>query len=123
MVGASSYSSAHTCLRLDAHIETGTGIATVVPMSALAPELTADGLVLWRLRRGAERRLYCEVKDLAGELLIRVHDPATARTAVSEVHETIAAVVDRAEHLRRQYSAAGWQLVDVDVGEPESGSS
>ena len=87
-------------------------------MPALAPELTADGLVLWRVRR-SERQVWCEVKDLSGELLIRVLDPATARSVVSEVHDTVAAVVGRAVQLQHQFSAAGWELVDFDLDELE----
>ncbi len=112
------WSSADTGLRSNAHKRTGTRIATLVPVPALAPELTADGLVLWRVRR-SERQVWCEVKDLSGELLIRVLDPATARSVVSEVHDTVAAVVGRAVQLQHQFSAAGWELVDFDLDELE----
>ena len=46
------------------------------------------------------------------------HDPATARTAVGEVHDTIEAAVDRAERLRDQFAAAGWEPCDIDVENP-----
>ena len=67
----------------------------------------------------SERQVWCEVKDLSGELLIRVLDPATARSVVSEVHDTVAAVVGRAVQLQHQFSAAGWELVDFDLDELE----
>ena len=83
-------------------------------MPTRVPELTANGLVLWRLGRD-KRQVCCEVRDVAEGLSLRVHDPGQARTAVSEVHETVEAIVTRADRLRTQFAAAGWHLCDDDV--------
>jgi len=42
-----------------------------------------------------------------------------SRTAVIEVHPHIGPLIDRAEHLRDQFEATGWQTVDVDIDEPD----
>ena len=83
-------------------------------MPSLAPEVTSHGLVLWRLRRDRTRQLRCEVKDLSPVLLLRVHDPMTSRTVVSESHDNIRVTVDRARYLRDQYIEAGWTFVDEE---------
>ncbi len=85
--------------------------------SVLVPELTTDGLVLWRLRE-PNRQLWCTVEDFAGQLALRVYDPGTGHTAVAEAH-TVASVVGRADELRIQFVAEGWELVDVDLDEPD----
>ena len=88
-------------------------------MTTCLPEVTARGLVLWRLRRSPEEQLWCSVRDFGGDLAFVVQDPAAPRTAVAEPHRDIASLVDRAETLRAQLRAAGWQLVDVDLDEPD----
>ncbi len=82
------------------------------------PELTKHGLVLWRLRWASDRQLWCEVGDFAGELVLRVDDPATGQPTVTEVHETIESAIGRAEALRDEFVASGWEAVDVDLDEP-----
>ncbi len=58
--------------------------------------------------------------DLAwSPLALRVNDPATRQTTVAEVHETIESAIGRADSLRDQFIAAGWQEVDVDLDEPD----
>ncbi len=88
-------------------------------MTVLLPELTARGLVLWRLRRSADQQLWCSVRDRGGELGLTVHEPSADRTLVSELHPNIAPLVARAERLREQLVGAGWQVVDVDLDEPD----
>ena len=88
------------------------------PDSVLLPELTAAGLVLWRLRV-PDHQLWCTVEDSVGQLTLRVHDPGTGQTAVAETHTTIAAVVTRAHELRVQFVADGWIVVDVDLDDPD----
>lgn len=83
------------------------------------PELAVYGLVLWRLRRSTEEQLWCSVEDSTGDLLLLIQDPAAPRTGLSEAHPHIASLVDRAEALRNQLEAEGWQLVDVDLDEPD----
>ena len=83
------------------------------------PELTAQGLVLWRLRRSPEEQLWCSVHDFAGDLSLIVQDPAAPRTAAAEAHQHIESLVNRADRLRDQLLAAGWELVDADLDEPD----
>ena len=86
------------------------------PDAALLPEVTANGLVLWRLRV-PDHQLWCTVEDFAGELALRVHDQATDQTMISETHDTAASVVERADELRDRFMADGWDVVDVDLDE------
>ncbi len=88
-------------------------------MTTLLPELTAKGLVLWRLRWSPEQPLWCSVCDGAGGLTLTVHNPATDQAFVTEDHPTITILVDRAADLRDQLVAAGWKAVDVDLDEPD----
>jgi len=85
----------------------------------LLPELTDEGLLLWRLRWSPDHQLWCLVAESSGELAVRVHDPATGRTTTAGVYANIASTIDRAEALRIQFIAAGWQIVDVDLDEPD----
>ncbi len=52
-------------------------------------------------------------------MTLTIYDQSTNRPALTEVHETIASVVSRAEALRDQAVAAGWEVVDVDLDEPD----
>ena len=88
-------------------------------MPAPLPELTQDGLALWRLRWGADSQLWCEVGDFAGELLLRFYDPGTDETTLAEVCESIEAAVGQADALRDQFVAAGWEVVDADLDESD----
>ena len=88
-------------------------------MTTLLPELTAKGLVLWRLRWSPEQPLWCSVRGGAGGLTLTVHNPATDQTSVREAHPTVTILVDRAENLRSQLVAAGWKALDVDFDEPD----
>ncbi len=97
----------------------GAVLATRRAVTVLLPELTARGLVLWRLRRSSDQQLWCSVHESGGELSLTVHEPSGDRTLVSEVHLTIAPLVERAEHLQERLVDAGWQLVDVDLDEPD----
>ena len=88
-------------------------------MPAFLPEVTADGLILWRLRRTPEQQLWCAVSEFAGELALTVHDVATDQMPVAETYWDIESLVSRAEALRDQFLAAGWEAVDVDLDEPD----
>ena len=85
----------------------------------LLPEITADGLVLWRLCWTPESQLWCVVGDCAGELALTIHDQTSGLVPVVEVYPTIPSVVSRAEALRDEFIAAGWEVVDVDLNEPD----
>ncbi len=74
---------------------------------------------LWRLRWGAHSQLWCEVGDFAGELVLRVYDPGTDETTIAEVCESIESALGGADALRVQFVAAGWDVVDVDLDEPD----
>ena len=88
-------------------------------MTASLPELTANGLILWRVRRSRHEQLWCSVNDFAGELSLTVQDPAAPRVAAAEVHQNIGSLMDRAEHVRDKLVADGWTLVDVDLDGPD----
>ena len=63
--------------------------------------------------------MWCVVEDFLGELLLRVYDPTTGQALASEVRSSVAAVVERADDLRRQFTADGWLLLDIDLDEPD----
>ena len=90
-------------------------------MGVFLPEVTANGLVLWRLRLSSDQQLWCSVRDPddAAELALTVCDPAADWAISSEVHADIGRLIDRAESLRDQLVADGWQAVDVDLDEPD----
>lgn len=48
-----------------------------------------------------------------------VHDPTTGRTTTAGVYANIASTIDRAEALRIEFITAGWEIVDVDLDEPD----
>ena len=48
-----------------------------------------------------------------------VSDVATDHMLVAGTHWDIESLVDRAEALRVQFLAAGWEAVDVDLDEPD----
>ena len=88
-------------------------------MTTSPPEVTTNGLVLWRMRRSPEEQLWCSVRDHADELALIFQDPSTPGATVAERHSHIGPLVDRATHMRDQLSAAGWTVVDVDFDEPD----
>ena len=92
-------------------------IVRAVP--TLLPELTADGLVLWRVRRAPEHQLWCVVGDFGGQLTLTVYDLSSDKVPVEEVHPAIASLVSRAEVLQREFTTAGWESIDVDLDEPD----
>ncbi len=83
------------------------------------PELTAEGLSLWRLTRVPDQHLWCTVSDFAGDLALTIHNLGTGQVPVAESHDTIDTLVQRADELRDQFLAAGWSEVDVDLDEPD----
>ena len=89
-------------------------------MTALFRELTAQGLVLWRLRRSSNQQLWCTVFERDGELALTFHDPAADRRPVAETHSHVGPLMDdRADELRVLLVGAGWSEVDVDLDEPK----
>ncbi len=90
-------------------------------MTTVLPEVTASGLVLWRLRLSSAQQRWCSVRvaDDAGELVLTIFDPGTDGALISEAHADIGLLIDRAESLRDQLVAAGGVIVDVDLDEPD----
>lgn len=88
-------------------------------MAHLLPELSIDGLVLWRLRRESHQQLWCSVSDFAGEFALTVNNLGTGQVLVAEAHSDIAPLLNRVWGLRDQFVSAGWHEVDVDLDEPD----
>lgn len=89
-----------------------------IHMASLLPELTSEGLTLWRLRRTSDDQLWCSASEFSGELVLTVHDLASDQTKVAETHWDVVSLVDRSEELRDDFIQMGWTLVDVDLVEP-----
>ena len=88
-------------------------------VSPYLPELSIDGLVLWRLRRESHQQLWCSVSDFAGEFALTVNNFGTGQVLVAEAHEEIGPLMNRVWGLRDQFVSAGWDEVDVDFDEPD----
>ena len=88
-------------------------------MTTYLPEVTAEGLILWRMRRSPHEQLWCSVHDFAGELSLTIQNPAQPGTADAEVHSNIGSVIDHADRMRDQLLAGGWEIVDIDLDEPD----
>ena len=80
------------------------------------PEVTTDGLVLWRLRR-RQQEFVCRVTDFCGELALVVHNLARRDVPRGEAHQDIVSLVRRADAVRNIYLAAGWREVDPEASE------
>ena len=81
-------------------------------MTAHAPEITTQGLVLWRLQRTPERHLRCLVGRFGGKLVLAVH--SEGKVLVAESHSDIASVVDQADAMRSSYLRKGWEEVESE---------
>lgn len=88
-------------------------------MTPFLPELSLDGLVLWRLRRESHQQLWCSVSDFAGEFALTVNNLGTGQVLVAEAHPEISPLMNRVVGLRDQFVSAGWHEVDVDFDEPD----
>ena len=86
-------------------------------MTSSLPEVSADGLVLWRVRRSPETQLWCSVRSRAGSLVLTIHDPEKPQREVVESYTNIESLVESADRVRRRLMTAGWQVVDVDLEE------
>ena len=88
-------------------------------MGSSFPEVTTQGLILWRVRHAEGDQLWCGVTDHGGELELFVYSPETDHTPHAEKHVDITMLVRRADLIRNDYVTRGWQLVDVDLDEPD----
>ncbi len=82
-------------------------------MTVLLPEVSAEGLVLWRVRQPPARNLCCCITESGGELMLGVHDIVTDDVLFAEVHRDVVSLVSRAEELQDDYLAAGWHACDL----------
>ena len=92
--------------------ETGTAVALPTTMTALAPEVTAHGLALWRLHRQPDQRLHCLVGKFSGKLVLAVH--SEGKVLVAESHSDIVTLVNQAEAMKASYLNKGWNELDVE---------
>lgn len=81
-------------------------------MTALAPEVTAHGLALWRLHRLPEQRLHCLVGKFSGKLMLGIH--SEGKVLVAESHSDIVTLVNQAEAMKASYMQEGWDELDVE---------
>lgn len=82
-------------------------------MAAIFPELTANGLVLWRVRQPPDRQAWCYVTEFCGEVTLSVHDLGTDDVFIAEVHSSLSSLVERADRIRQRLLAAGRSRRDV----------
>ena len=85
----------------------------------LSPQIPG-GKLLWRLRSGSNQQLWCSVGKSDRYPCLSIYDPATERSVVviRTFEGDITPLINRAEGMRRQCLAAGWQDVDEDLDEP-----
>jgi len=84
-------------------------------MAAILPEVTPDGLVLWRVRKMPDRQAWCYVTEFCGEVTLSVHDLATDDVFIAEVHSDLPSLVERADRIRRKLVATGWTDYDPET--------
>ena len=88
-------------------------------MTTSLPEVTLDGLILWRVRRSPSEQLWCSVRQRGEGLALTIQDPGRPQVTATTVCADIAVLVEAMEHLREDLVATGWQMVDVDLDEPD----
>ena len=82
-------------------------------MTALLPEVAAEGLVLWRVRQPPHQELWCCITECYGDLILGIHDLVTDDVLFAEVHRDVVSLVSQAEELREEYLAARWHAFDL----------
>ena len=78
-------------------------------MTTSLPEVSAEGLVLWRVRRSPDVQVWCSVRSEAGGLVLTLHDPWKTRREVTKSYAHIGSLVESAQRVRGRLVAAGWQ--------------
>ena len=81
-------------------------------MTALAPEITSQGLALWRLKRSSTRHIRCLVGRFSGKLVLAIH--SEGKVLVAESHSDIVPLVNQAEAMKAAYLRKGWTEVESD---------
>jgi len=75
-------------------------------MSARAPEVTDQGLALWRLRRSPEQYLRCLVGTYEDKLVLAIR--SEGKMLLVESHADITMLVRRADAMKVTYLRQGW---------------
>ena len=81
-------------------------------MTAHAPEITTQGLVLWRLQRSPERHIRCLVGRFGAKLVLAVH--SEGKVLVAESHSDIVSIVSQSDAMRASYLRKGWEEVESE---------
>ena len=81
-------------------------------MTAHAPEITTQGLVLWRLQQTPERHIRCLVGRFGAKLVLAVH--SEGKVLVAESHSDIVSVVTQSDAMRASYLRKGWEEVESE---------
>ena len=81
-------------------------------MTAHAPEITTQGLVLWRLQRLPERHIRCLVGRFGAKLVLAVH--SEGKVLVAESHSDIVSIVSQSDAMRASYLRKGWEEVESE---------
>jgi hypothetical protein len=79
-------------------------------------ELTAGGLILWRLCTSGQPDLWCLAFDLPEGLafVLEDHPQGSQPSRITEQHADIVTLVNRAEMLKHSLIQSGWTEVDVE---------
>ncbi len=81
-------------------------------MTAHVPEITTQGLVLWRLQRTPERHVRCLVGRFGAKLVLAVH--SEGKVLVAESHSDIISVVTQSDAMRASYLRQGWEELESE---------
>ena len=79
-------------------------------MSVRAPEVTDQGLALWRLHRPPDQHLRCLVGTYENKLVLAIR--AEGKMLLVESHADITALMQRADTMRESYLKQGWEVYD-----------
>ena len=90
----------------------GAGVAENRDMTALAPEITSQGLALWRLKRSSTRHIRCLVGRFSGKLVLAIH--SEGKVLVAESHSDIVRLVNQAEAMKAAYLRKGWTEIESE---------
>jgi hypothetical protein len=79
-------------------------------------ELTAGGLILWRLTTAGQPDLWCLAFELPEGLafVLEDHPEGSQPARITEQHADIVTLVNRAEMLKLSLLRSGWTEVDVE---------
>ena len=81
-------------------------------MTTPAPEVTDQGLALWRLHRAPEQYLRCLVGTFERKLILAIR--SEGKMLLVESHMDILDLVARADMMKAAYVAQGWAEFDSE---------